>query len=312
MKDLLIIGAGPAGLSAAIYGKRAGLYLLVIEKFAPGGQVMNTWEVENYPGFVEPVKGWELVSAMEGQAKRLGTEIINGDAKSITKNEASGVFSIELTDGNVYESRSIILACGASYSKLDVPGETELTGKGVSYCATCDGAFFKNKLTAVVGGGNTALEEAEFLTRFVDKVYLIHRRDKFRGAKILQDRVFANKKIEILYNSKITEIHGDNIVASATVLNVNTNTRQDLKLDGVFIFVGNTANTGFLPESILNEKGEVITDKNLQTPIRGLFAAGDMRAGSKKQILMAAADGATALLNVNDYLLEEKHTTDTH
>jgi thioredoxin reductase (NADPH) len=301
MKDLIIIGAGPAGLAAAIYGKRAGLDLIVLERYAPGGQVMNTDEVENYPGFVEPIKGWELIAAMEGQAKRLDTEIVNGEVKSVKK-AADKSFDVELTDGQIQEAKTIILACGAMPNHLNVSGEAELTGRGVSYCATCDGAFFKNKITAVLGGGDTALEEALFLTRFANKVYLIHRRDKFRGSKILQDRIFANTKIEPVYNSTVSSINGPDKVTSVTLKNLKTEQESKLELDGFFIFVGYSPNTGFLPKEILNKNNEVIVDKDLQTILPGMFAAGDLRESSKRQILMAAADGATALMNAYEYL----------
>ncbi|MFH0976696.1 MAG: thioredoxin-disulfide reductase [Spirochaetota bacterium] len=304
MKDLIIIGAGPAGLSAAIYGIRAGLDLLVLERYSPGGQVMNTYEVENYPGFVEPVKGWELMSAMESQARRLGAEIISGDVKSVVKNEKSNSFKTELTSGEILESRSVILACGALHENLHVPGEKEFAGKGVSYCATCDGAFFKDKVTAVVGGGNTALEEALFLTRFASKVYLIHRRKEFRAAKILQDRVLADKKIDPIYDTIIISIksNDNNKVTSVILKNKLTNEEKSLELDGVFIFAGYKPNTGFLPKDMLNTNGEIFSDRDMHTKISGLFAAGDAREGSKKQIVMACADGATAAMEVYEYL----------
>lgn len=299
MKDLIIIGAGPAGLTSAIYGIRAGLETLVLERFSPGGQVLNTAVVENYPGFAEPVHGWELMTAMENQVKRLGAEIRNGEVSAVEKGD---VFSVVLADRSIVKAKTVIIASGASYKKLDVPGEAELTGKGVSYCATCDGAFYKDRITAVVGGGDTALEEACFLTRFASKVYLIHRRDEFRGAKILQDRVFANNKIEPVYNTVVTSINGKNKVESATLKNKRTGEEKNLQVDGVFLFVGIIANTGYLPEKILNERGEVIVDKNMQTGIPGLFAAGDLREGSRRQIVMAASDGATAALSAYDYI----------
>jgi thioredoxin reductase (NADPH) len=304
MKDLIIIGAGPAGLSAAIYGIRSGLDLLLIERFSPGGQVMNTYEVENYPGFIEPVKGWELMSAMENQAKRLGAEIISGEVKSVTKDNRSNLFKIELAGGETLESKSIILACGSLHENLNVPGEKEFTGKGVSYCATCDGAFFKDKVTAVVGGGNSALEEALFLTRFASKVYLIHRRNEFRGSKILQDRILADQKIEPVYNTVITSIKStdNNKVTSAVLRNKLTNEEKNLKLDGVFIFAGYKPNTDFLSKDILNGKGEIVTDRNMHTKTNGMFAAGDAREASKRQIVMACADGATAAISAYEYI----------
>jgi thioredoxin reductase (NADPH) len=304
MKDLIITGAGPAGLSAAIYGIRSGLDLLVIERFSPGGQVMNTYEVENYPGFAEPVKGWELMSAMENQAKRLGAEIISGEVKSVTKDKNSNLFKIELAGGEMLESKSAILACGSMHEYLNVPGEKEFTGKGVSYCATCDGAFFKDKVTAAVGGGNSALEEALFLTRFASKVYLIHRRNELRGSKILQDRVLGDKKIEPLFNTEIISIKSkdNNKVTSALIKNNHTDEEKNLELDGVFIFAGYKPNTGYLSKDILNEKGEIVADRNMCTKISGLFAAGDARESSKRQIVMACADGATAAISAYEYI----------
>lgn len=304
MKDLLIIGAGPAGLTAAIYGIRAGLDVLIIEKYSPGGQVINTYEVENYPGFTEPIKGWELMSAMEGQVRRLGAEILNGDVKSVRKNTGNNFFEVELTDSQVYKSKAVILASGSAHNLLNIPGEAEFTGKGVSYCATCDGAFFKDKITAVNGGGNTALEEALFLTKFASKVYLIHRRDQFRGSRILQDRILSTDKIVPVYNSVVQSITGSEKVTSINIKNVKTGEESRLIVDGLFIFIGYSPNTGFLPTDILNEKSEVIVDRNMQTSVPGLFAAGDMREFSKKQIVMAASDGATAALSAYDYIFE--------
>ena len=303
MKDLIIIGAGPAGLSAAIYGLRSGLDLVMVEKLAPGGQVMSTYEVENYPGFVDPVAGWELMSRMENQARRLGAEIVCGDVVSIDRNAASGILALTMADGSSMEAKTVIAATGASYRKLKVPGEVEHIGHGVSYCATCDGAFFKDRVCAVVGGGDTALEEAHFLTRFARKVYLIHRRDSLRGAKILQDRIFANDKIEPVLDTIVESIDGGTKVENLALKNVKTGNQYMLAVEGVFIFVGFVANTDYLPAAILDENREVIIDINMRTNIPGLFAAGDLRSGSKRQIVMAAAEGATAALEAYEYIL---------
>jgi thioredoxin reductase (NADPH) len=303
MKDLVIVGAGPAGLTAAIYGMRAGLDLALAEKFSPGGQVMNTYEVENYPGFPEPLAGWELMSRMEEQARRLGTEIINSDVASVARDGATGMFAVRMADGSVLETKTVIAATGASYRKLKVPGEDEYFGHGVSTCATCDGAFYRDRVCAVIGGGNTALEEAHFLTRFARKVFLIHRRDQYRGSRILQDRVSSNEKIEPVLDTVVESIHGKTKVEGVSLKNVKTGERSDLIVDGVFIFVGLDANTKYLPAEVLNESREVIVDMKMKTPVPGLFAAGDMRAGSRRQIVMAAADGATAALEVYDYIL---------
>lgn len=303
MKELIIIGAGPAGLSAAIYGLRSGLDLVLLERLAPGGQVMSTYEVENYPGFVEPVAGWDLMSRMENQARRLGAEIVSGDVVSLCRNAAGGTLALTMADGSTLEAKTVIAATGASYRRLKVPGEVEHVGHGVSYCATCDGAFFKDRICAVVGGGDTALEEAHFLTRFASKVYLIHRRDSLRGAKILQDRIFANDKIEPLFDTTVESIDGSTKVENLLLKNVKTGKQNTLAVEGVFIFVGFVANTAYLPAEVLDENHEVIADIAMGTNVPGLFAAGDLRSGSKRQIVMAAAEGATAALEAYEYIL---------
>jgi len=300
MKDLLIIGAGPAGLTAAIYGVRAGLDLAVVEKFSPGGQVINTYEVENYPGFPDPVSGWELMSKMEEQAKRLGVGILSAEVASIEK--TGDVFSVALADSNVIEAKAVIIASGASFKNLNVPGEKEFTGRGVSYCATCDGAFYRDRVTAVVGGGDTALEEALFLTGFSSKVYLIHRRDAFRGTKILQDRVLANGKIEPVYDTVVESINGSMKVEDLTLKNRKTGAESRLPVDGVFIFIGYDPNSSFVPEEILNENREIVVNGRMRTVIDGLFAAGDLRSGSIRQIVTACADGATAAMEAYHFI----------
>jgi len=301
MKELVIVGAGPAGLSAAIYGMRAGIDLVVIEKLAPGGQVMTTYEVENYPGFVDPIPGWELMSNIENQARRLGAEIRGVELSSIRRG-SDGCFEIETGIGDAIRARAVICATGASLLKLGVPGEAEFTGRGVSYCATCDAAFFKERVTAVVGGGDTALEEALYLTRFASKVLLVHRRDAFRGAKLLQKRVMENPIIEPVYNSVVRSINGSGKVESISLEDTKTAAMKDLTVDGVFIFIGYRPNTEYFPGEILNEYGEVMVDSRMRTSIPGLFAAGDLRSDSIRQIVAAAADGATAALSAYDYL----------
>jgi thioredoxin reductase (NADPH) len=299
MKDLVIIGGGPAGLTAGIYGMRAGLDLVIVEKFSPGGQVINSYEIENYPGFAEPVEGWKLMSDMEEQTRRLGAEIISAEVLSIKKD--AGVFTVALADGEI-QAKSVIIAAGAFNRRLNVPGEKEYVGRGVSYCATCDGAFFKDKVTVVAGGGDVALEEAFFLTRFASKVYLIHRREHFRGADILQKRVLGNEKIVPVLCTNIESVNGDTTVNSVTLKNTNTGEISSLDTDGVFIFIGYDPNTSFVDKELLNEQREVIVDMNMHTGVEGLFAAGDIRSGSKRQIVMAAADGATAVLSAYEYL----------
>ncbi|HOP63047.1 MAG TPA: thioredoxin-disulfide reductase [Spirochaetota bacterium] len=297
--DLIIIGGGPAGLTAGIYAVRAGLDTQLLEKLSPGGQVINSYEIENYPGFAEPVPGWQLMAGMEDQARRLGLPIESAEVTALSKN--GGIFNIESTGGS-YAARSVIIASGAESRKLGVPGEKEFLGRGVSYCATCDGAFFKDKITAVVGGGDVALEEAHFLTRFSSRVYLVHRRDSFRGADILQKRILGDEKIVPVLSSVVESINGEDKVNSVAVKDVKTGETRNLETDGVFIFVGYDPITSYLDNSLLNEKGEVIVDMDMKTGIDGLFAAGDLRSGSKRQIVMAAADGATASMGAYEYL----------
>ncbi len=299
MKDLVIIGGGPAGLTAGIYGMRAGLDLVIVEKFSPGGQVINSYEIENYPGFVDPVAGWKLMADMEEQTRRLGAEIISAEVVSIKKD--AGVFTVSLADGEI-QARSVIIAAGAFNRRLNVSGEKEFLGRGVSYCATCDGAFYKDKVTVVAGGGDVALEEAFFLTRFASKVYLIHRREHFRGADILQKRVLGNEKIVPVLCTNIESVNGDTTVSSVTLKNTATGAISKLDTDGVFIFIGYDPNTSFVDAELLNEHKEVIVDMNMHTAVEGLYAAGDIRSGSKRQIVMAAADGATAVLSAYEYL----------
>ncbi len=299
MKDLIIIGGGPAGLTAGIYGKRAGLDLVLLEKLSPGGQVITSFEIENYPGFAEPVEGWKLMSDMEEQARRLGVEIVSAEVKGITGE--GGIFTVDTGD-SIYNARCVIVAAGANHRKLEVPGEKEFIGRGVSFCATCDGAFYRDREVIVVGGGDVALEEAFFLTRFASKVYIAHRRDQFRGAKILQDRVLNSDKIEILYNSEIQSINGSGNVESVTIKNSISGESSHLKTDGVFIFVGYVPNTSFIDGELLNDCGEIIVDMRMRTAVAGLFAAGDIRSGSRRQIVMAASDGAVAALEVYDYV----------
>ncbi len=305
--DVIIIGSGPAGLTSAIYTSRAKLKTLILEKMIVGGQVTVTAEVENYPGFVEPINGFLLMNNFERQAKKFGAEIKTGvEVKEIKKEK--GIFTLS-TINEVFNSRALIIATGAKYKNIGIPGEKEFAGKGVSYCATCDGAFFKDKVVAVIGGGNSALDEAIFLTKFVNKVYLIHRRKEFRADKIYQERVFANEKIETILNYIPVSINGSNQgVESITIKEKDTGEIRELKIDGVFVFVGLSPNTEFLNGFIETDKsGYIITDNEKKTNVDGCFAAGDVTIKTLRQIATAVGDGAIAANSVKTYLenLEE-------
>lgn len=302
MRDVIIIGAGPAGLSAGIYAVRNGLDTEIIERIAPGGQVANTYEVENYPGFTEPVSGFELVSAMEQQTRRLGAVITSGDVIKIEKDESG--FNLSLDGGATARAKSVIIASGAVYKKLGVTGEEEFLGRGVSYCATCDGAFFRDKVTAVIGGGDTALEEALFLTKFASKVYVIHRRKNFRGCSMLQNRLRSESKIETIHDYVVDSIEGDGAVKKIHLRNTDTGEVNTLDVDGVFVFVGNEPATSFVEPELLNGRQEINVDENMLTKTHGMFAAGDCRSGTRRQIVFAAADGALAAMSAYKYITE--------
>lgn len=291
MHDLIIIGGGPAGLTASIYAKRFGLNTLLIEKLGTGGQVPLTDLVENFPGFPEGISGIELATKITEQAKRFNTEIINEEVLEVDFGEPKKV----KTSTGIYESKGIIIATGANPKKLNIPGEKEFTGRGVSYCAVCDAYFYKNKDVVVVGGGDSALTEALYLTTFVNKLYLVHRRDKFRAAQYLQDKVFKNNKIEIIFNSELKEIKGEKRVEKVIVLNKEKNENIELNVNGVFIYVGLNPNSEMFKDKInLDENGFIITDEDMRTNIKFVYAAGDVRRKSLRQIITACSDGAIA------------------
>ncbi len=291
MYDLIIIGGGPAGLTASIYAKRFGLKTLLIEKLGTGGQVPLTDLVENFPGFPEGISGIELATKITEQAKRFNTEIINEEVFEVDFGEPKKV----KTSTGIYESKGIIIATGANPKKLNIPGEKELTGRGVSYCAVCDAYFYKNKDVVVVGGGDSALTESLYLTTFVNKLYLVHRRDKFRAAQYLQDKVFKNSKIEIIFNSELKEIKGEKRVENVIVFNKEKNENIELNVNGVFIYVGLNPNSEMFKDKInIDENGFIITDENMRTNIKFVYAAGDVRRKSLRQIITACNDGAIA------------------
>jgi len=303
MYDLIIIGSGPAGLSAAVYGKRAGLDVLVLEKnYMSGGQVLNTYEVDNYLG-LPGINGFDMGMQFREHADKLGVEHAEGEVIGIEDGRVKKV----ITTDKEYEAYAVILAMGASHAHLNVPGEVELTGRGVSYCATCDGAFYRGKTVAVVGGGDVALEDAVYLARFCEKVYLIHRRDEFRGAKILQKQVEALENIEVLYSHTVEEICGEETVSKLVIKDVKSGETKDLAVEGIFIAVGIVPATNWLPDWIeKDEKGYVVATEEGETSITGIYAAGDIRTKALRQIITAVADGANAAVRAGQYVNEVK------
>lgn len=302
--DALIIGGGGAGLTAAIYTSRAKLKTLLIEKLTPGGQIALTDVVENYPGFPEGVTGPDISMRMEQQAKRYGTEVRYEEIQSLGK--AGRQFRMKTSKGE-YDAKSIVIASGASFRMLGVPREKELIGRGVSYCATCDGAFFKDKEIVVVGGGDSAIQEGLFLTRFVSKLSVVHRRDRLRTSAILQERARENPKINFIWDTVVMHIDGESKVEKVRLKNVKTNQEWDFRTDGIFIFIGHDPATQFLKGFIeLDEKGYVITNDKLQTSVPGVFAAGEVRAGAVKQLVAACGEGCEAALSAQAYLEEQE------
>ena len=300
--DTAILGAGPAGISAAIYAARAKLNTLWLDKqFEQGGQVLNTYEVDNYPG-MPGISGMDLGEAMAGHAAKLGIEPLRENVLSV---EDAGTDKIIRTKTHEYRARTVILACGASHRKLNIPGEEELSGMGVSYCATCDGAFFKNKTAIVVGGGNMAVEDAIFLSRICKKVYLVHRREELRAERILQESLFACENVEIRWNSVVVEIQGTECVTGLKIRDVQDATESVIATDGVFIAVGILPNTDKFRNLVkLDEAGYIVAGEEGITETPGIFAAGDIRTKKLRQVITAAADGANAVASAQRYILE--------
>ena len=308
MYDLVIIGSGPAGLSAAVYAKRAGLNMIIIEKNpVSGGQIIDTYEVDNYLG-IPGVNGFDLATKFREHADKLGAEFVDAtvtgveciDKGSETK---APVYKI-LTDAGEFDTHTVILATGAHHSKLGIPGEEEFTGKGVSYCATCDGAFYRGKVTAVNGGGDVAVEDAIFLSRFCSKVYLIHRRDELRATKILQDELFGLENVEVIWDSVVKEIKGEDKVTHLKVENVKNKETNDLEVNGIFVAIGIHPSTELFADLVeCDEKGYVIANENGITSAPGIFVAGDSRQKRLRQIVTAVADGANAVTSVQDFFV---------
>lgn len=304
--DTIIIGAGPAGMTAAVYTSRGNLSTLMIERGIPGGQMANTEDVENYPGF-ESILGPELSNKMFEHAKKFGAEYAYGDIKEIVDGEE---YKIVKAGSKEYKGRSVIIAAGAEYKKIGAPGEKELGGRGVSYCAVCDGAFFKNKELVVIGGGDSAVEEGVYLTRFASKVTIVHRRDKLRAQSILQARAFDNEKIDFMWNKTVKQINEENgKVGSVTLIDTVTGEEEDFKTDGAFIYIGMLPlSKPFENLGITNEEGYIETNERMETRVEGIFAAGDIREKTLRQIVTATGDGSIAAQSAQHYVeeLEEK------
>ncbi|MFF3022184.1 thioredoxin-disulfide reductase [Gottfriedia sp. NPDC057948] len=302
--DVIIIGAGPAGMTAAVYTSRANLSTLMMERGIPGGQMANTEEIENYPGF-DSILGPDLSNKMFDHAKKFGAEYAYGDIKEIIDGKE---YKTIIAGKKEYKARAIIISTGAEYKKIGVPGEQELGGRGVSYCAVCDGAFFKDKELVVIGGGDSAVEEGVYLTRYASKVTIVHRRDQLRAQKILQDRAFANEKISFIWNSTIKEVNGtDGKVSSVTLVDTQNGEESEFKTDGVFIYIGMLPLTKpFLSLGITNENGYIETNDVMETRVPGIFAAGDVREKTLRQVVTATGDGSVAAQAVQHYIEELK------
>ena len=304
--DLVIVGAGPAGLCAAMYAGRGMLDAVVLERGAPGGELLNTEWIDDYPGF-EHVLGRQLADLMAAHAMKFGGDIRQENVETITRRD-DGIFEITTSSGAIYEAPAVILTAGGTPTKLQVPGELEYAGRGVSYCAVCDGAFFKGEVLAVIGGGDAAVEEADYLTRYASRVHVIHRRDEFRASKLLQERLFANPKIEVIWNKKVVEFKGGPAgLQSVEMVDTVTGLPRSLEAAGAFVFIGFQPNTGLVKEHFKHDAlGYMITDDRMMTSIPGLFAAGDVRAQLTRQITTAVGDATTAAIAVEKYLAERR------
>lgn len=307
--DIIIIGGGPAGLTAGLYARRAGMKTLLLEKTAPGGLIAMTERIENYPGFPGGINGYELTKRMEDQAREFGLEIQIEEVSSLK--QQSSYWEV-ITAKQTYSARAVIIATGNKPRKLDVPGELEFVGKGVSYCATCDGPFYKDKEVVVVGGGDAALEEALLLTKFARQIWLVHRRDQLRASQILQDRVLNHPKIKLIWNSVIEEIIGaesekQGKLKAVRIKNRSEDKMQELPVDGVFVFVGFTPQTEFLKGVVtLDAQGYIIADEEMQTSQKGIYACGDVRKKTLRQVITACGEGALAAFNAARYVAQDR------
>jgi thioredoxin reductase (NADPH) len=300
--DIVIIGAGPAGLAAGLYASRARRKTLLIERKVTGGQIALTADVENYPG-LDNINGFDLAERMHKQAEKYGMETAYGDVTSVEQG-ADALHTVKASEAE-YRAKAVILTGGADYNKLGVPGEERLTGYGVSYCATCDAAFFKDQVVAVIGGGDAAMDEGMFVTRYASKAYVIHRRDTLRASAILQERAFANPKLEFVWDTVVEEIVGDDHVTGAKLRNVKTGETSQLEVGAVFVFIGLTPNTEYLRGKLkMDSGGHIFVNEWMETGVPGLYAAGDIRANSARQVVSAAGDGATAAIRADKYISE--------
>lgn len=306
--EVVIIGAGPAGMCAGLYAGRSMLKSVVLERGFPGGELLNTEVIEDYIGF-EHVLGHELATKFQNHAEKFGAQILTSTPVESVKKAADGLFDVVVENGDVYRAPAVVVTAGGTPVKLDIPGEVEYAGKGVSYCAICDGAFYKGHTIMVVGGGDAALEEADFLTRYAEKVYLVHRRDTFRASKIVQQRAFANPKIQVITDTVVDEIVGaGGLMTHAKIRNTKTGVASDLVATGIFIFIGFTPNTGMIKEHVQHDSaGYLITDANMQTSVPGLYAAGDVRAQLTRQVTTAVGDATTAAIAVEKFLTARKN-----
>jgi len=306
MRNVVIIGSGPAGLTAAVYAARANLSPLLIEGWQSGGQLTTTTEVENYPGFAKGIMGPELMKEMRAQAERFGTEFLTGDMSSIDVTKRP--FTVTVDGEKTVRAKTLIIATGASAIPIGLKNESRLTGHGVSTCATCDGFFFKGKELIVVGGGDSAMEEATFLTKFATKVSIVHRRDKLRASKIMQDRAVKNEKIAFVWNSVVEDILGDNVVTGVRLKNVVTGRTSELRCAGVFVAIGHRPNTGlFVGQLEMDQKGYILTKNGMATNIPGVFAAGDVQDSKYRQAVTAAGSGCMAAIDAERFLESGSH-----
>ncbi len=299
--DIVIIGAGPGGLTAGIYAGRSRLKTLIFERLSPGGQIAVSDEVDNYPGFPEGISGKELTDRMEKQAVRFGAKIVPDEVRKISKKD--NLFELETASSGTIKCKSVIIATGADPVKLPVPEEEKFRGRGISYCATCDAAFFKDKIVAVVGGGDTAIADAIYLTKFAKKVIVVHRRDQLRAVKALQEEAFSNPKIEFQWNSVSEHVIGENKVEGLEVKNVKTGEKTVLKVDGIFVAIGTVPNSEIVKDIVeVDERGFIKTNQNRETSVSGIFAVGDVRDTPLRQVVTAAGDGAIAEFSAENYI----------